>query len=1039
MARKKMHPSQSTSPAVSVIIPMYNAEDYISECLESVLKQTFQDYEVIVVDDCSTDDSSKIVESYVPKFNRRLRLTKTEKNSGGGGYIPRNVGLNLARGEYVFFIDADDFILLTALETLYTLAKENAADVVYTGNYYNARNPNDVYLQRDGVGKKLLKEDKEDEPVLTVDNPNKMLSVFLTEEPEGNFRAPWSKFARREFLLENNIAFPETLSNGGDFIWCINVYGCAKRFLRISTPLYFYRRYSSGSVTRKKGTAHELLSRWFYAFVDFIKALDVLANKMEILKENPRYYFAAAKSHFEFCLYLTREARQELTNQEVYEILYYEFNNQNDLPSFIIPLFLSIIDASTRIYEDSLLMPSNENAVTSSNLSTNPAVSVIIPLYNYEEYIRDCLDSLLEQTFRDFEVIIVDDCSTDKSVEIAESYIPKFNGRLIVTKMEKNTGSGGLPRNKGVLFSRGEYIQFLDADDMLTKTALAEMYALAKIYDADVIYCEKHYVTDKNGRNISVKSFQKGTRVDEPKFESENLQERVDKILKGLFVYSTCFKFVKRNLLLENKITFPQICPSEDDIWTYGLIFYAKRFLHVPNAIYIRRLSETSVMRRERTPQQTINFWLNPVLFGAKSLDELMSRHAFFKENPSYRYNILKFFIGLKFYLGLQSAQEISEDLIYFSIKDTFGERLGEYDVLVSALCTELYKEKMALANERKVARSEDTKLLRIFKPYVTARIDIKLMGKGDFQILNISDENAEVMKPQWLQKNGSGYIINSCDGLLKFVLKAGTDGQISLNLRGVDIRDPKDHSKRIPLWIDYTKLTVNGKMIFDTLTPVWHDKLYHYSMKAKADEEITLQMEWQPHKSDNTNESKVEIPAPKVTAPEPKVLTLQPPKVESSIPRRFNPFTTARIDAKFMSTAGEFQILSTSDKKASVSKPNWFQHNGTGYVIQSSNGELTFVAKATADGQINLNLRGMDVRNSEDWSNGIAKRIPYWIDYTKLTVNGKNIFNTRTSAWCDKPYAYTVEAKANEEIKIQVEWQSHKSDPNDNARSAQT
>ncbi|MBQ6758569.1 MAG: hypothetical protein IJP42_05720, partial [Selenomonadaceae bacterium] len=84
------------------------------------------------------------------------------------------------------------------------------------------------------------------------------------------------------------------------------------------------------------------------------------------------------------------------------------------------------------------------------------------------------------------------------------------------------------------------------------------------------------------------------------------------------------------------------------------------------------------------------------------------------------------------------------------------------------------------------------------------------------------------------------------------------------------------------------------------------------------------------------------------------------------------------------------------------------------------------------ADGQINLNLRGMDVRNSEDWSNGIAKRIPYWIDYTKLTVNGKNIFNTRTSAWCDKPYAYTVEAKANEEIKIQVEWQPHKSDPND-------
>ena len=116
---------------------------------------------------------------------------------------------------------------------------------------------------------------------------------------------------------------------------------------------------------------------------------------------------------------------------------------------------------------------------------------MIIPLYNAENYIGECLDSLLLQRFQDFEVIVVDDRSIDNSFAIAESYLSKFNGRLRLTKTEKNSGGGGVPRNKGLLISSGEYIQFLDADDILTKTALEEMYTLAKEYDVDVVYCER--------------------------------------------------------------------------------------------------------------------------------------------------------------------------------------------------------------------------------------------------------------------------------------------------------------------------------------------------------------------------------------------------------------------------------------------------------------------------------------------------------------------------------------------------------------------
>ncbi|MBR0101963.1 MAG: glycosyltransferase family 2 protein, partial [Selenomonadaceae bacterium] len=158
------------NPAVSVIIPMYNVESYVGECLESVLKQTFQDFEVIVVDDCSTDDSVKIVEEYAPKFDGRLRLFSMEKNTGTPGK-PRNKGIELAHGEYIQFLDADDFMILHALEALYTAAKKYDADVVYSAAHYLMKNPDDVKTIKDGEGKKFLEEGLEDEPALTVDDP----------------------------------------------------------------------------------------------------------------------------------------------------------------------------------------------------------------------------------------------------------------------------------------------------------------------------------------------------------------------------------------------------------------------------------------------------------------------------------------------------------------------------------------------------------------------------------------------------------------------------------------------------------------------------------------------------------------------------------------------------------------------------------------------------------------------------------------------------------------------------------------------------
>ena len=229
-------------------------------------------------------------------------------------------------------------------------------------------------------------------------------------------------------------------------------------------------------------------------------------------------------------------------------------------------------------------------------------MSVIIPLYNAEKYIAECLDSVLAQTFQNFEVIVVDDCSTDNSPAIVESYKEKFGGRLTLSHMESNTGSGAMPRNKGLYFSRGEYVAFVDNDDLITKTALEEMYTLAKNYDADVVYCEKHYKINDNGSGIHIGTGadQNATLVDKPTFETVDIAERIEKILQGKYRVPQWRKLTRRSLIFEYELFFPNTRHADDVIWTDTLVIFAKKFLRVPNVVYIHRQSQNSIMRRKK-------------------------------------------------------------------------------------------------------------------------------------------------------------------------------------------------------------------------------------------------------------------------------------------------------------------------------------------------------------------------------------------------------------------------------------------------------
>ena len=297
----------------------------------------------------------------------------------------------------------------------------------------------------------------------------------------------------------------------------------------------------------------------------------------------------------------------------------------------------------------------------------------------------------MNQTCDNYEVIVVDDCSTDNSVAIVRSYAEKFGERLVVTKTETNSGGCAVPRNVGLPLARGEYVFFMDADDLLIETALEQMYTLCKEYDADVVHFEKYFVISEDLKERRILGWNLSKTLDKPTFESENLAERFKTWFNDEFTVYAWVKLVKRDLLLDNELFFPHIKPAEDTIWTYALFFYAKKFLRAPNPVYIYRLTANSIMRKERTPQEAIVFRMNSLFGGLKALDKITSKLEFFQENPKYRYALLEKFINGRFACTFQDSSKLPPFAIYEALKQAFDELFGEQDILISALCTYAY------------------------------------------------------------------------------------------------------------------------------------------------------------------------------------------------------------------------------------------------------------------------------------------------------------------------------------------------------------
>ncbi len=320
-----------------------------------------------------------------------------------------------------------------------------------------------------------------------------------------------------------------------------------------------------------------------------------------------------------------------------------------------------------------------------------PLVSIIVPMYNTEQYIAELLNSCLGQTLKNFEIIIVDDCSTDKSCEIVESYVDRFGGRLKLVKLQKNSAGPSIPRNIGLEMSRGKYIFFMDNDDAISTTALEQMYNTAENFQADVVHCKRNFSSTGFGQDFINNMRLVGNPSDnKTEVVTGDFPTRVRAWMQSFFGVTPWSKFLLRDFLVKNQIKFMPIV-QEDSIWTFELICLAEKIVMAPIACYCHRELNTSLTAEafERTlNSKTIFKKLDRVIRGIKDTDKFMDRIGYFNEHPEFRYEVLNDIIIKNLNWAMISYVNFPPHVIYENLKAAFSEEMGENDVLISYLIT---------------------------------------------------------------------------------------------------------------------------------------------------------------------------------------------------------------------------------------------------------------------------------------------------------------------------------------------------------------
>ena len=313
-----------------------------------------------------------------------------------------------------------------------------------------------------------------------------------------------------------------------------------------------------------------------------------------------------------------------------------------------------------------------------------PMISVIMPVYNTKQYVQQAVDSVLNQTFKDLQLILIDDCSTDGSYELLQELYGK-NERVKLLRNARNLGVWRT-ENRGIRNAVGKYIAFLDNDDVHLPNALERLYNVAESQQADVVssFCWLQSESEDIPKNFAGKfnMISEGTPVQQVTVispPSDDFQIMLNLYLRGEFGFACSWnKLYSRQFIFDNGIHFP--INAGDRGFTFQCVLHAKKYVKVPfpTTIYRNRIVSTS--RHPPSPDALAKTPGSMSKFAA-DFENIMNEFKFFRENPIYKYRVIErqllawnLHSTTRYYRNSQSIDPELIKRVYEKTSEDFGE-----------------------------------------------------------------------------------------------------------------------------------------------------------------------------------------------------------------------------------------------------------------------------------------------------------------------------------------------------------------------------
>ncbi|MCD8190924.1 MAG: glycosyltransferase [Clostridiales bacterium] len=539
-------------PKVSVVVPIYNVEDYLNEALYSLSVQSLNEMEFICVNDGSTDGSMAIIREYA---NLDKRFVILDGPNGGYGKA-MNRGIDAARGKYLGILEPDDFVPETMFQTLYRTANQNELDFV-KADFYR------FTVKRDGsLNRKRFRFTSDKSYYNRVINPGEEIETFKF------VMNTWSGIYKLEFLNRWHIRHNETpgASYQDNGFW-FQTFCRATRAWFLDKAYYMNRRDNPNSSMFNRKKLYCVTEEYQYIW-------NWMSKEPTLLEKFTPIFYAKKFSNF-------MVTYRRLAPEHQLEYLYHirdEFKK---------PLEDGLLDEE--LFEPIYWKQVHEMVADPEGYYQRIKVSVIMPVYNAEQYLRQTLDSLLVRNETQFELICVDDGSTDGSLDILREYEAKdFRVRVIT----QANGGAGAARNNGMQYARGEYLSFLDADDFFEPDMLRRAYDRAHTWNTDitVFRCDQ-YLEQKDCFTSARYTINERLLPVEQPFAGQEIQGDIFKA----FVGWAWDKVFRTEFVRENGLRFQEQRTTNDMLFVFSAIVKAQRITTMPQVLAHHRRNSTSL------------------------------------------------------------------------------------------------------------------------------------------------------------------------------------------------------------------------------------------------------------------------------------------------------------------------------------------------------------------------------------------------------------------------------------------------------------